>query len=92
MTTPHPASARLPHLHRELGQRLRAARRDAGLVQKEVAKALGISRTTVSNLERGTQRISLEELYLCARLYAVSPGDLLPDCDLGVGLESVGGM
>lgn len=51
--------------------RLRAAREAAGLSQSQVAKLLGLSRPSVSEMEAGRRRVSLEEARLLAELYRV---------------------
>ena len=42
-------------LYKEFGQRLRKAREDAQLTQKEVADRVGLKRTSITNIERGRQ-------------------------------------
>jgi len=54
---------------RQLAERLREARRHVGLLQLDVASVLGLSRSTVSAIERGTRRIQPLELRRMARLY-----------------------
>ena len=54
---------------RQLAARLGEARRHIGLLQDDVAGALGLSRSTVSAIERGKRRISQLELRRFARLY-----------------------
>jgi transcriptional regulator with XRE-family HTH domain len=67
------------HLQSLFGQRLRQVRR-AGKkhVQKELAEALGVSRTTVSNIERGQHRIFLDQVYIAARKLGIGIEELLP--------------
>ena|SRR3990172_5993434 len=62
------------------GQRLHQARRSATKrhVQKELADALGVSRTTVSNIERGQHRIFLDQVYIAARKLGIGIEELLP--------------
>lgn len=54
----------------DLGQKLRAARVRAGLTQTDVARPLGMSRATISQLENGTiQDLGVRKLVrLCQRL------------------------
>lgn len=62
----------------ELGERLRAARVALGLTQAEVAEAAGISRTSLTNIECGRQRILVDQLALmCGKLRAL-PSDMIP--------------
>ena len=46
--------------------------------QQNVADALQLSRTTVSNLERGRQRVFLDQVYECAVILDAELTDLLP--------------
>jgi transcriptional regulator with XRE-family HTH domain len=67
-------------LQKIFGQRLQQARR-SGMkkhVQKELAEALGVSRTTVSNIERGQHRIFLDQVYIAARKLGIGIEELLP--------------
>lgn len=46
----------------DLGARLRALRKDAGLTLRDLAEALGISTSAVSQIERGVRRPSVSRL------------------------------
>lgn len=46
-----------------MAERIRRARREAGLQQQELADALGLTRTSISNIERGKQGLSVDMLY-----------------------------
>jgi transcriptional regulator with XRE-family HTH domain len=63
---------------REFGPRLAVARKRKGLKQLALGRCLGLSRTSISNIERGEQRISLEFAYQAAFVLEVSLQDLLP--------------
>lgn len=54
----------------ELGQKIRAARLRAGLSQTDLARPLGMSRATISDLENGTiKELGVRKLVrLCQRL------------------------
>jgi transcriptional regulator with XRE-family HTH domain len=60
-----------------LGARLKEAREYIGLLQEDVATALGIPRTSVHALEAGKRRVTGLELRRLARLYRRSVGWLL---------------
>src|SRR5437016_4472323 len=60
-----------------LAARLRAARRDADLTQDEVARDLGIARTSLVALEKGERRVKPDELISLARLYGRTVDELL---------------
>ena len=63
---------------REVGQRLKTARRERRVAQDAFAKAMGVSRTTASNIERGRQRLFLDQVYRAAEILSVSIDKLLP--------------
>ena len=51
---------------------LRAARVNAGLTLKEVAKKLGVTERTVGNWEKGSTSIPAKELIALCTIYAIS--------------------
>jgi len=53
----------------KLGKRLRDAREACGLTQEEVAQRLGVSRSTVAQMEAGSRLVEEHELSLLAYLY-----------------------
>jgi transcriptional regulator with XRE-family HTH domain len=55
-----------------LAERLREARKLAGLSQGQVAKMLGLHRPSISEIEAGNRRVSADELARFAELYDVS--------------------
>jgi transcriptional regulator with XRE-family HTH domain len=65
-----------------LGSRLREAREYVGLLQDEVAGALGIPRTSLSAIEAGKRKVSGVELRRLARLYRRPVGWLLGEEDV----------
>ncbi|HUP00173.1 MAG TPA: helix-turn-helix domain-containing protein [Gemmatimonadota bacterium] len=60
-----------------LARRLRDARETLGLTQAEVAKALGVHRPTISEIEAGRRAVTSVELYELSRIFAVPLADLL---------------
>jgi transcriptional regulator with XRE-family HTH domain len=66
-----PRSLHSPAYKRFL-QRLRAARKEAGLTQEEVARALRLPQSEVSRSETGERRTDVVELSRYARLYGKS--------------------
>jgi transcriptional regulator with XRE-family HTH domain len=46
--------------------------------QEEFAKAVGLSRTSITNIERGRQPVSLHTLYSMADILGIEAVDLLP--------------
>jgi transcriptional regulator with XRE-family HTH domain len=57
---------------------LRRARKDAGMTQADVAKALGVPQSMVSRCESGERRVDVIELRGFARLYGREVEDFLP--------------
>lgn len=60
------------------GDRLRAARTAAGLTQRGLAKAAGLTPGHVAHLESGVRRLSLDEAYRLATLMGRSPAEIDP--------------
>lgn len=71
-------------LQKAFGIRLQVARRnlEQGRANQEtLADALGITRTSISNIERGQHRVFLDQVYLAARALGIDARDLLPSMD-----------
>lgn len=51
----------------EFGQRMWAARNIAGLTQAELARHVGLSRASISNIEKGHQGVTVPALPVLAR-------------------------
>ena len=71
----------------QLAARLREAREYIGLLQEDVARALGIPRASVSALESGKRRVSSLELRRLGRLYRRPVGWLLGE-DLEIDVSA----
>lgn len=61
----------------EIGRRLKKARLDAGLTQKDAADRLGITYQAISNYERGINRVDTDTLTRLCRIYGIQISDLL---------------
>lgn len=61
----------------QIAERLKEARKLAGLSQGHVAKMLGLHRPSVSEMEAGNRRVSADELARLAEIYDVSVAWLL---------------
>lgn len=70
-------------LYVELGRRVRAARQSAGFSQMDLARRLGMSRTSITNLEQGHQRVALHVFLKLAAALGADPATLLPSADHG---------
>lgn len=73
----------------ELKDRLRAARRSAGLTQREVARRLGIAAASVAQWEIGRSRPDITRLALLAEIYGVRPDLLLADAPPSSGAAEI---
>lgn len=71
-TPPHEA------LYRCAGELIREARRIRGLTQSDLGGVVGLTRTSIVNIERGRQKILLHSLYEFAAALGVEPVALLP--------------
>ncbi|WP_406510321.1 helix-turn-helix domain-containing protein [Streptomyces sp. NBC_00212] len=60
-----------------VGPRLRALRRDRGMTLADLAATTGVSESTLSRLESGQRRATLELLLPLARIYDVPLDDLV---------------
>lgn len=60
-----------------ISKKLRGLREDAGILQKDVAKVLGITRVTYTNYELGTREPSLHMVVKLFDFYKVSADYLL---------------
>jgi transcriptional regulator with XRE-family HTH domain len=61
-----------------LGLRIREAREKAKLKQEQLGKAVGLSRTSITNIERGRQGVQVYLLVRIAQELGRSPAELLP--------------
>lgn len=66
-------------LYREFGRLVRARREALELTQDEVAERIGMGRTSITNIEKGRQHVSLHLLYEISRVLGIAPAELLPD-------------
>lgn len=73
-----------------VGKRIRKRRRDRGHTQEELAKLISLSRTSVTNIEKGRQRLPLHQLLHVAEVLDCELHDLLPRrAELGLGTETL---
>lgn len=64
--------------YRQVGERIRAKRRERGLSQEGLAIAVGLKRPSMSNIEKGRQNILLHTFHEIAECLNVQAADLLP--------------
>jgi len=61
-----------------LGQRIREARQAASLTQEELAQMVGLTRTSITNIEKGRQPVPAHLLVQIGDAVRSSPAGLLP--------------
>jgi len=62
----------------QFGDRLRQARGAAGMSQEQLGTEIGLNRTSISNIEKGRQRLLVHQLPVLARVLRKSVDELLP--------------
>lgn len=65
--------------YKQIGTTLRAAREAQGMTQGELASVVGLSRTSLTNIELGRQRILVDQLADLATALHVSVTSLIPE-------------
>jgi transcriptional regulator with XRE-family HTH domain len=65
--------------YRVFGNKLRQARKAAGLTQEVLADRVGLSRPSIANIERGNQQVPLHMLDSFASVLGMKPCELLPE-------------
>ena len=63
----------------EFGKILRELRRNKNLTQDELSQRVGLSRTSVTNIEKGRQKIPFHFVYVLSSALGVDPCQLLPE-------------
>jgi len=66
----------------DFGRRFKVARDKNNVTQNEVAKRVGLSRTSITNIECGRQQVSLHVFLSLSKAVGVEPQQLLPNIDL----------
>lgn len=56
---------------KDFGKRTAEMRKGLGLTQLELAKKMGVSRTTIANIENGHQRTMLEHAFMLRKILGV---------------------
>ena len=66
-------------LYRAFGNLVRLHReRWAGLTQEKLGRLVGLSRTSITNIEKGRQHVALHQVFSLAQALKVRPEILLP--------------
>ena len=72
-------------LYKSFGTLVSEKRRRAKLTQHDLAQALGLSRASVANIERGKQPIQLHSIFKIASVLHVDVRELIPTLEHEVG-------
>lgn len=65
-------------LYKAIGAAIKKARNDLGVSQEDLATAVRLTRTSITNLESGKQQVPLHTLYEVAAAVGRDLRDLLP--------------
>jgi len=65
----------------EIGQRTAELRKKAGISQQRLAEMLGVSRTTITQIENGKRKVSVDELAKFSEIFNLSVDNLLSSKD-----------
>lgn len=68
----------------QIAERIREARKSAGLSQGQVAKLMSLHRPTISEIEAGNRRVTAEELTAFANMFDVTAAWLLGEASENV--------
>ena len=69
------------NFYQQFGRKLRQARQEAGLTQADLAVAIDRTRTSISNIEKGRQGISLHTFGKLLQILNIQADTLLPSAD-----------
>lgn len=72
-----------------LGAAIRTRRENEHLTQSELSDTVGLSRTSITNIERGRQRLLADQLYVVARSLRTTADDLLREASRAQGQAPV---
>lgn len=78
ITTDPATQALLTATYQEIGNRIARARKKTKLSQHDLATRIGLKRTSVTNIEKGRQKVMVHTLIEVAKHLNVSPAELLP--------------
>ena len=67
--------------YRSLGAAIRQRRSTLGMTQENLASRANLRRTTVTNIERGTQAVFVHQLVDLAKALGVAPAVFLPESE-----------
>jgi len=68
-------------LYEAIGERIRAARVHARTTQTELGQRVGLTRSSIANIEAGRQRVMIHTLLQVADALEVVLADVVPECN-----------
>ncbi len=74
-------------LYSLFGSRVRALRERRQVTQEELARRVDLSRTSITNIEKGRQRVLLHQILDLANALDAKPADLFPTAASGKPLR-----
>lgn len=66
-------------MNKRIGLIIRSKRKEAGITQADLGELIGISRTSIVNIESGNQSLTIENLYLIAEKLKCPVHGLIPN-------------
>ena len=87
MNTPAAKSSGAEVIYQETGRLIRNAREARRMSQERLAVAVGLSRTSITNIEKGRQKLLLHTLADIAVVLGIGLHELLPASGVKVPLE-----
>lgn len=72
-----------------VGHLIRKAREEHGLTQAQLATNVSLTRTSITNIEHGRQKLLLHTLYEIADALAIEPQALLPPPSKLLGAQGI---
>ena len=78
-------------IQQAVGALIQAKRKAVGMSQETLSAAIGLSRSSIANIECGRQKIGVPLLYRLAELLQTTPHDLLPSAPAkSIGESGIG--
>lgn len=71
-------NAGVDEFYEGFGARIRSARRRVGINQEELGRRVGLNRSSISNVEKGRQRVPAHMIMEFATALDIPPAELLP--------------
>jgi len=73
-------------INKQVGDKLKSIRKVIHLSQDDLAAMVGLTRTSIVNIEKGRQSLTIENLYKISEALNINPMDLLINTDGNVNI------